>query len=82
MSYIHCAQAAMQGRWLVIEGIDMAPPDVLAALAPLMEARQLHIPQRAQQTAAASGFQLIATVTTNPGPHQQISMSPMLQISW
>lgn len=60
-------QAAVQGRWLVIEGIDLAPADVLAALVPLMDSKQLQLPQRAQSITAASGFQLLATVTSGPG---------------
>ena len=67
-------QAAMQGRWLVIEAIDLAPADVLSALVPLMEARQLQLPQRAQLVEAAPGFQLIATVTCGPG-------TPLLRLS-
>lgn len=54
----------MQGRWLVIEGIDLAHADVLAALVPLMGARQLQLPQRGQTISAAPGFQILATVTT------------------
>ena len=63
---IACMQAAIQGRWLVIEGIELAHADVLAALVPLMEARQLQLTQRAQTEPAASGFQIIATGTTLP----------------
>ncbi len=61
------AQAVAEGRWLVIEDINLAPPDVLAALAPLLERRQLQLPQRARALHAAPGFQLIATVTSAPG---------------
>ena len=57
----------MEGRWLVIEDINLAPTDVLAALVPLLETRQLQLPQRAQSITAAEGFQLIATITTSPG---------------
>ncbi len=38
----------MQGRWCLLEGIDLAPPDVLSALAPLLDRGELPIPQRAQ----------------------------------
>lgn len=59
-------QAAKQGRWLAVEGIEMAHPDVLAALVPLMESRQLQLPQQAQTITAADDFQIIATITTAP----------------
>ena len=61
------AQAVADGRWLVIEDVNLAPPDVLAALIPLLERRQLQLPQRAHAMHAAPGFQLIATVTSAPG---------------
>jgi midasin len=52
-----------QGRWVVIEGIDLAPGEVLAALAPLLERRVLHVAARAESVQAAAGFQVFATVT-------------------
>ena len=56
-------QAVCEGRWLVIENIDLAPPDVLASLCPLLEGRALHLPNRAAAIDPAPGFQLIGTVT-------------------
>lgn len=58
------ARAVAEGRWVVIEGIDTAPPDVLAALLPLLESGVLHIPSRGQVLTAAPGFQVLGTVTT------------------
>jgi midasin len=60
------ARAVAEGRWVVIEGLDAAPADVAAALAPLLESGSLHVPSRAQVLHAAPGFQLVATVTTAP----------------
>lgn len=60
-------QAVTQGRWLLIEDINMAPVEVLAGLVPLLEARQLPLPQRGEVVRAAAGFQLLASVTTAPG---------------
>jgi len=60
------AQAVQQGRWLLVEDINLAPPEVLAALVPLLEARRLHLPQRAEVLHAAPGFQLLASVTSSP----------------
>lgn len=62
-------QAVAQGKWLVIEDLNLAPPEVLAALVPLLGSRQLHLPQRAQVINAAPGFQLLASITTAPGEH-------------
>lgn len=62
-------QAVAQGKWLVIEDLNLAPPEVLAALVPLLGSRQLHLPQRAQVISAAPGFQLLASITTAPGEH-------------
>ena len=60
-------QAVAQGKWLVIEDLNLAPPEVLAALVPLLANRQLHLPQRAQVINAAPAFQLLASITTAPG---------------
>ncbi|KAL3144110.1 hypothetical protein ABBQ32_003901 [Trebouxia sp. C0010 RCD-2024] len=60
-------QAVAQGKWLVIEDLNLAPPEVLAALVPLLANRQLHLPQRAQVIQAAPAFQLLASITTAPG---------------
>lgn len=59
-------QAVAQGRWLLFEDVDMAPPEVLAALVPLMESRELQLPQRGQTLRAAPGFQLLASITSAP----------------
>eukprot|EP00887_Chlorella_sp_A99_P000601 scaffold17.g601.t1 len=60
-------QAVAQGRWVLIEDINLAPAEVLAALVPLLERRMLSIAARAETVHAAPGFQLIATVTSAPG---------------
>jgi hypothetical protein len=60
-------QAVSEGRWLLIEDINLAPPDVLASLVGLLERQQLYLPQRAQSVPAHPGFQLIASVTCSPG---------------
>lgn len=58
------ARAVAEGRWVVIEGVDSAPPDILAALLPLLESGVLHIPSRGQVLTAAPGFQVLGTITT------------------
>lgn len=64
-----------QGRWVVIEDINLAPPEVLATLVPLLERGQLHIPQRAQVVEAAPGFQLLASVTSAPGRQNTLTLT-------
>ncbi len=61
------AHAAAAGRWVLIEDVNLAPPEVLATLAPLLERGELAVPSRAEVLRAAPGFQVIATVTTAPG---------------
>ena len=60
-------QAVKHGRWVVIEDVDQAPFEVLAALVPLLEERRLYVPGRGESVVAADGFQLFGTVTTGAG---------------
>ena len=60
-------QAVLRGCWVVIEDINLASAEVLATLLPLLERRMLHVPSRGEELTAARGFQLIATVTSDPG---------------
>ncbi|KAG7670517.1 hypothetical protein KSW81_003079 [Nannochloris sp. 'desiccata'] len=60
-------QAVVKGSWVIIEDINLASAEVLAMLLPLVERRMLHIPSRGEELTAAHGFQLIATVTSDPG---------------
>ena len=39
-------KAVINGDWLLIEDVDQAPPDVLSALEPLIQRRELHILSR------------------------------------
>lgn len=58
-------QAASQGRWLVIENIDLAPPELLSALGPVLEKGVISIPSRGETIVSSPGFRLIATVATS-----------------
>lgn len=60
-------QAVLRGCWVVIEDINLASAEVLATLLPLVERRMLHVPSRGEELTAVRGFQLIATVTSDPG---------------
>ncbi|CAK4727123.1 unnamed protein product [Aphanomyces euteiches] len=52
-------QAVTEGRWVVIEDIDRASMDVLAALLPVLTTNELMV--RGQTITASPGFQLLAT---------------------
>ena len=45
------SQAVSQGRWLLLEDVDRAPLEVMAALAPLLEGGSLYLPGRASSLA-------------------------------
>ena len=56
--------AVKEGRWVVIEDLDRAPMEVISVLLPLIERRQLPLPNRGETVRPAAGFKLIATVRT------------------
>lgn len=60
-------RAAAAGTWVLIEDLDRAPLEVLAALGPLLEGRPLVLPGRKKPLRAAHGFRVFGTVTTT-GP--------------
>ena len=59
--------AVTEGRWVLIEDLDRAPLEVVSALLPLIERRELHIPNQGKAVLAAPGFKLIATLRTSTG---------------
>ena len=61
------AQAAVHGRWLLLEDVDRAPLEVMSALAPLLERGVLFVPGRGTSHSAAQGFRLFGTVTSTVG---------------
>ena len=61
------AQAVSAGRWLVLEDLDAAPPEVLAALIPLLEGRPLPMPGRAEALTPAPGFALFGSISASAG---------------
>ncbi|KAF9586477.1 AAA ATPase midasin [Lunasporangiospora selenospora] len=58
--------AVRDGKWLLIEDIDLAPMEVLSVLLPLLESRTLFIPSRGEKIPASEGFQLFATKSMIP----------------
>ncbi|KAL6070950.1 Midasin [Balamuthia mandrillaris] len=71
-------QAVREGRWIVIEDIDMAPLEILSVLIPLLETRQLFIPGRGEVVCAPKSFQLFATQTLLPGNASSSSQNARL----
>ncbi|KAI8073967.1 hypothetical protein BC940DRAFT_267177 [Gongronella butleri] len=53
--------AVQEGRWVLIEDIDLAPAEVISVLLPLLERRRLFIPSRGEEIAAKEGFHLFGT---------------------
>ncbi|EFA84854.1 type A von Willebrand factor domain-containing protein [Heterostelium album PN500] len=74
-------QAVSQGRWILIEDIDLAPIDVLSVLISLLESRTLFIPSRGEAIEAANGFQLFATQTLFGG-HSRDQHTNILSHLW
>lgn len=58
-------QAVLEGRWVVIEDLDRAPTEVLSTILPLVERRELLVPQWGETIRPASDFKLFATIRTN-----------------
>ena len=56
-------QAVAAGRWLLLEDVDRAPVEVMAALAPLLEGGALYLPGRATSLTPPPAFRLFATLT-------------------
>ena len=54
--------AVMEGRWVVLEDLDRAPMEIISTLLPLLERRELLVPNWGECIRAAPGFKLIATV--------------------
>ena len=73
------AHAVERGKWLLLEDVDVAPPDVLALLEPVVRDGRLPVPGRSRTLRARPGFQVLATVATPAAdvpaprdPHERI----------
>ena len=79
-------QAVSEGRWILIEDLDLASHNVLSILLPLLESRRLFLPSRSQEIRAAHGFQIFATQTLLGSAGSQSSRasaaSRLLQKFW
>ncbi|KAL0096148.1 P-loop containing nucleoside triphosphate hydrolase protein [Phycomyces blakesleeanus] len=65
--------AVQEGRWVLIEDIDLAPAEVLSVLLPLLETRHLFIPSRGEKIKAKEGFQLFGTRSFVPSRSGRVS---------
>lgn len=61
--------AVTEGRWVIIEDLNRAPMEIISTLLPLLERRELLIPNWGECIRAAPGFKLIATVRSAPNIH-------------
>ena len=57
--------AVLEGRWVLIEDLDRAPSELVSVLLPLLDTRELMVPNLGGIIQAAPGFKLIATIRTN-----------------
>ena len=62
-------KAVMEGRWVVIEDLNRAPAETISSLLPLIERRELLVPNWGESIRAAPDFKLIATVRSVPKTH-------------
>ena len=62
-------KAVMEGHWVVVEDLNRAPMETISTLLPLVQRRELLVPNWGESIRAASGFRLIATVRSAPNIH-------------
>jgi hypothetical protein len=64
-------QAVKTGRWLLLDNLHLAPPEVFASLETIISSGVLHLPQRGEVIAAHPDFCLIATAQTGTSEHPE-----------
>ena len=74
--------AVIEGRWVLIEGLDRAPAEITSVLLPLLERRELLVPNWGETIRASPSFKLIATVrsTFNARGEEYIPTANMIGI--
>lgn len=55
----------MDGRWVIIDNLHLAPPDMMAVLDSLVSTRKLNMQQRGEVVSAHENFALFATTQTS-----------------
>ena len=58
-------KAVTEGRWVFIEDIDRVPTEIMSILLPLLERKELLVPNWGESIQAAPGFKLIASVRSS-----------------
>ena len=69
-------KAAMEGRWILIEDINLASFDVLSMLVPILESSQMRVPGMDEAIPLSDGFTLFTTETIDGPAHR----GPLLSI--
>ena len=62
-------KAVLEGRWILIENLDRAPAEIVSALLPLLERKELFVPHWGEAVVAGPGLKLIATMRTATDSH-------------
>ncbi len=57
------SQAMVEGRWVLIENVHRAPPDVMGVILPILEHGEILVPGRNETIQTATGFCILATTT-------------------
>ncbi|KAJ1954646.1 AAA ATPase midasin, partial [Linderina pennispora] len=70
--------AVSEGKWILIEDIDLAPSDVIQTLVPLLESRTLFVANRGESIPAHIQFRLFATLSTHGRASQRAGMDGLL----
>ena len=66
-------RAVLEGAWVLIEDVDLAPMEMMSVLLPLLESRSLYLPARDERINAAPGFALFGTRTVRHGSGSIVS---------
>jgi midasin len=76
-------KAVTEGRWILIEDIDLASFDVISSLIPLIESNSLYLISRDEVITASKGFKLFLTqglVETFSGVPRRQKNIPILSL--
>ncbi|KAI8323453.1 midasin [Martensiomyces pterosporus] len=70
--------AVAEGKWVLIEDIDLAPSDVIQTLVPLLESHTLFVASRGENIPAHIQFRLFATLSTHGRSSLRTGMDGLL----
>ena len=66
----------MEGKWILMEDMDLASVDVVSMLLSLLETRTLCVTSRGEEIRAAPGFRIFATCTGQMDRSGQVLFFP------